>query len=293
MGRAQGSLLSRRFPRATHNAPAVLPAHGIVITGRCDCGWLDAKGNHNGGDLLFDEAGMLLLFTGDGGSGGDPHGLHGNGQDPTSLLGKALRIDVSDTSVAYKIPSDNPFVGDFAADDRIWALGLRNPWRCTRDDATGNIFCGDVGQSAHEEVNIVVRGGNYGWRGREGPSCYNNDPQCTKPNLRDPIFSYTHSTFGKSVTGGFVYRGCVYPELYGTYLFADYVSRRVFALRRSNTTAEVNSTQAWDFEEVQFGSPDGCPAPLRGLQDRPHILSFGQDEAGDLYMLTTEVRMPA
>ncbi|XP_026306746.1 HHIP-like protein 1 [Piliocolobus tephrosceles] len=189
--------------------------------------------NHNGGQLLFGDDGYLYIFTGDGGMAGDPFGTFGNAQNKSALLGKVLRIDVDrkERGLPYGIPPDNPFVGDPAAQPEVYALGVRNMWRCSFDRGDpasgagrGRLFCGDVGQNKFEEVDLVERGGNYGWRAREGFECYDRS-LCANSSLNDvlPIFAYPH-TIGKSVTGGYVYRGCEYPNLNGLYIFGDFMT---------------------------------------------------------------------
>jgi len=183
----------------------------------------DAYSNHNGGHLIFGPDGYLYIGLGDGGGGGDPGG---NGQDPTTLLGSILRIDVddSDAGLEYAIPPDNPFVGDPGGRDEIWAWGLRNPWRFTFDRVTRDLFIGDVGQNAVEEIDFAPAasdgGENYGWNVMEGSTCY-NAATCDQTGLVLPILEYTHP-LGRSVTGGFRYRGDAYPTLRGVYLYADY-----------------------------------------------------------------------
>lgn len=166
---------------------------------------LQPEGNHNGGDLLFDETGKLLIFTGDGGGAGDKHGSRGNGQNPGNLLGKVLRIDVSSNgagSSAYTVPSDNPFLKNSNFKDEIYAWGLRNPWRCSVDRKhKDRIFCGDVGQNAYEEIDLIQKGLNYGWRGWEGFKCYDSK-LCNSysKEATHPIHAYPHVD-GRSVTG--------------------------------------------------------------------------------------------
>ncbi|XP_039248035.2 HHIP-like protein 1 [Styela clava] len=253
--------------------------------------------NHNGGQLLFldgvDE--NLYIFTGDGGNGGDPFGKYGNGQNKKTFLGKVLRINVNARGVnghPYAIPSDNPFVEDSAYLPEIYALGVRNMWRCSMDrgNATGSnrgrVFCGDVGQSAYEEVDIIEKGGNYGWRGYEGYSCYDKK-MCNSNIIKNyirPIHAYSHSV-GKSVTGGYVYRGCQNPNLRGKYIFGDFHNGKLFALTE-------NSNGSWKRESICMASNEACKSG--GLQNNygKHILSFGEDENGELYMLSTPRALP-
>ncbi len=187
-------------------------------------------GNHNGGQLRFGPDGMLYIGMGDGGSAGDP----GNrAQNLQSLLGKMLRIDVSKSTGAapYTVPADNPSFGADAQPE-IWSLGLRNPWRFSFDRATGDLFIGDVGQNAIEEVNLQAagRGGdNYGWKLREGTREYSG---ARADHYVEPIDEYEHGDDGCSITGGLVYRGAEFPSLAGAYVFGDYCSGRIWTLKR-------------------------------------------------------------
>uniref|UniRef100_A0AAQ6I9Y9 HHIP-like 2 n=1 Tax=Anabas testudineus TaxID=64144 RepID=A0AAQ6I9Y9_ANATE len=247
--------------------------------------------NHNGGQLLFGLDGYLYIFTGDGGKAGDPFGKYGNAQNKTALLGKALRIDV-DGSFAdgkqYRIPADNPFLGEPDARPEVFAYGVRNMWRCSVDRGDpvnrygrGRIFCGDVGQNRYEEVDIIVKGGNYGWRAKEGFECYDLK-LCQNSSLNDilPIFAYSHHV-GKSVTGGYVYRGCESPNLNGLYIFGDFMSGRILALEEDKATGN------WKERSVCMGDTKTCSFP--GLINHHHkfIISFAEDESGELYFMAT------
>ncbi|XP_042244489.1 HHIP-like protein 2 [Thunnus maccoyii] len=247
--------------------------------------------NHNGGQVLFGLDGYLYIFTGDGGKAGDPFGKYGNAQNKSALLGKVLRIDVdgSDSSGRqYRIPPDNPFIGDPDARPEVFAYGVRNMWRCSVDRGDpvsrygrGRIFCGDVGQNRYEEIDIIVKGGNYGWRAKEGFECYDLK-LCHNSSLNDilPIFAYSHHV-GKSVTGGYVYRGCESPNLNGLYIFGDFMSGRIMALEEDKTTGN------WKERSVCMGETKTCSFP--GLINHHHkfIISFAEDEAGELYFLAT------
>jgi glucose/arabinose dehydrogenase len=215
--------------------------------------------NHNGGDLAFGPDGYLYIGLGDGGSGGDPQG---NGQNLAALLGKMLRIDVNNGD-PYAIPPDNPFAGRADARPEIWAYGLRNPWRYSFDRATGDLYIADVGQNAYEEVNYQpaasAGGENYGWNKYEGAHPYAGG---SPGGLVMPVAEYSHSQ-GCSVTGGYVYRGPSLPALNGVYLYADYCFGTVWALYRASA--------GW--ENVTF------------LEASFTISSFGEDEAGELYLL--------
>uniref|UniRef100_A0A672NFM4 HHIP like 2 n=1 Tax=Sinocyclocheilus grahami TaxID=75366 RepID=A0A672NFM4_SINGR len=240
--------------------------------------------NHNGGQLLFGLDGYLYIFTGDGGKAGDPFGK-------SALLGKVLRIDVDGSSIdgkPYKIPPDNPFLREPDAKPEVYAYGVRNMWRCSVDRGDlltgygrGRIFCGDVGQNRYEEVDIIVKGGNYGWRAKEGFECFDMK-LCQNTSLDDilPIFAYGHHV-GKSVTGGYVYRGCESPNLSGLYIFGDFMSGRLMALK------EDKKSGSWKEKNVCMGDTKTCSFP--GLINHHHkfIISFAEDEAGELYFLAT------
>ena len=221
-------------------------------------------GNHNAGKLLFSpNDGYLYIPLGDGGSGGDP----GNrSQNPLTLLGKVLRIDV-DSAFPYDIPPDNPFVDAPNTLDEIWALGLRNPWRFSFDRLTGDMYIGDVGQRGWEEIDYQAAdsagGINYGWRCREGAHNYNFSGNCENLDLTDPIAEYVRDP-GNSVTGGFVYRGAKFLALYGQYFYADYATGRVWTIFQTGTNS-------WSMPTLE---------DTTGLQ----ISTFGEDESGELYL---------
>lgn len=183
--------------------------------------------NHNGGQLAFGSEGYLYISSGDGGSGGDPDN---NAQTNSNLLGTILRIDVDNTqgNLNYSIPSDNPFVGNPNARGEIFAYGLRNPWRMSFDTETGMLWTGDVGQNRVEEVDVIVNGGNYGWRLFEGSSCFSGE--CNTTGLVAPFFEYTQENGDRSITGGYVYRGAENTSLLGKYIYGDFVSGRIWAL---------------------------------------------------------------
>ena len=217
--------------------------------------------NHNGGAIAFGKDGYLYITSGDGGSGGDPQG---NAQRLDSLLGKILRIDVNSTSAGnYGIPSDNPFAGNpSGAREEIFAYGFRNPWRLSIDSSTGEVWVGDVGQGAKEEVDIVTKGGNYGWNITEGSNCYNST-NCDQSALIAPVAEYGRDV-GQSITGGYVYRGLATPNLLGSYVFADFVTGRLFSLTRIGS--EVSVAQLFNTDL--------------------NISSFGVDRDGELYFLS-------
>ena len=215
--------------------------------------------NHNGGQLQFGPDGLLYIALGDGGAGGDPLG---NAQNLNTLLGKLLRVDVT-TAQPYVIPADNPFVGQ-APRGEIWAYGLRNPWRFSFARITGTLFLGDVGQVTREEVNIITRGGNYGWNRMEGSICFPPPTTgCGTTGLILPIHDYGNDD-GRTVVGGYVYRGARIPELAGAYLFGDFISGRIWRLDQS---------------------PTGVWVRIELLDTDSLISSFGQDQAGEVYVL--------
>lgn len=219
--------------------------------------------NHNGGQIVFGPKGNLWVGMGDGGSGGDPQN---NGQKGQTLLGKLLRINVtSSTETLYTIPADNPFVGNDEFLDEIWAYGLRNPWRFSFDRQTGDLYIADVGQNAWEEVNFQPAsspgGENYGWRFTEGTYCFQPPTDCPAAGLTLPVAEYGRDS-GLSITGGFVFRGNQ-PSLQGIYMYADYVTGRIWGLRQVNDSWETKL-----------------------LLDTSHnISSFGEDESGNLYVV--------
>lgn len=220
--------------------------------------------NHNGGQLQFGPDGRLYVGMGDGGSAGDPLG---HGQDLSTLLGALLRLDV-DSREPYAIPEDNPFVGRAGARPEIWAYGLRNPWRFSFDRCDGRLFLADVGQDRWEEVDLIRKGGNYGWNVMEGAHCFQPPVGCRTEGLELPIAEYDHS-WGCSITGGYVYRGTRLPGLLGRYLFGDFCSGRIWTL--TPLVPDAQSASEWQMDEL--------------LDTTLNISSFGEDEAGELYVL--------
>ena len=214
--------------------------------------------NHNGGNIAFGPDGFLYIGFGDGGAGGDPQG---NGQNLNTLLGKLLRIDV-DGAAPYVIPPDNPYATSGGRPE-IYASGLRNPWRFSFDRETGALWLADVGQDKWEEIDLIVRGGNYGWNIREGAHCFKAS-ECRTDNLIDPVAEYDHDQ-GCSVTGGFVYRGKALPALRGAYLYADYCSGTIWGLASK--------------------SGGGYEKPRTLLKTDLRISSFGEGADGELYVL--------
>ena len=221
--------------------------------------------NHNGGAIHFAADGYLYVALGDGGSSGDPKG---NGQDPGTLLGSILRIDPAAASSYgnYSVPGDNPFVGVSGFRDEIWAFGFRNPWRFSFDRETGDIWAGDVGQRGYEEIDLVKPGLNYGWNVMEGFHCYPPSvSSCWQDGLELPLAEYPLTSGNCAVTGGYVYRGSRVPLLRGAYLYGDFCSGRIWGL-------------IYDGNEVS-------DAHLL-LDSSLEISSFGEDEAGELYILS-------
>jgi glucose/arabinose dehydrogenase len=222
--------------------------------------------NHNGGGLAFGPDGMLFIALGDGGSSGDPMR---NGQSLGTRLGKLLRIDVN-TASPFGIPSDNPFLGRAGALPEIYAFGLRNPWRFSFDRTTGDLYIGDVGQNAFEEVDVEAaprRGGqNFGWNVMEGTHCFQPASGCDTTGLTQPVLDYPRSR-GASVTGGVVYRGCRMPGYAGVYFYGDYVSGFVGSFRLSGGAA--TEQREWTTQ-------------LRGVRNPS---AFGVDLDGEIYVV--------
>ncbi len=220
--------------------------------------------NHNGGQLAFGLDGFLYIGLGDGGSGGDPMG---HGRNTGTLLGSILRIDVSQSSseTPYAIPADNPLLDDPDARPEIWAYGFRNPWRFTFDRTTGQLWTGDVGQNSLEEVDLVERGGDYGWNKLEGTRCFSPRTSCDNAGTVLPLWEYPTGEEGCSVIGGYVYRGERIPSLHGAYVFGDYCSGKIWAIR-------------YDGQEIT----DSLLLADTDLR----IASFGQDRNGVLYVLS-------
>ncbi len=195
--------------------------------------------NHNGGHIEFGPDGFLYIATGDGGSGGDPQG---HAQNRQTLYGNILRIDIDNQGPlgSYSIPPDNPFVGnrdDFR--EEIYAYGLRNPWRFSFDPLTGQLWAADVGQNAVEEINVIEKGKNYGWNIMEGSQCYDPPNNCDTAGLEMPVFEYSHS-LGRSITGGYVYRGTEHPLLKGAYIYADFITGLIWALWYQDGEVKAN-----------------------------------------------------
>jgi glucose/arabinose dehydrogenase len=226
--------------------------------------------NHNGGTLAFGPDGYLYIGLGDGGLADDPHG---NGQNLDALLGSILRIDVDskDPGLPYGIPKDNPFAARPPARPEIYAYGVRNIWRLAFDRQTGDCWAADVGQNIWEEIDLIRPGGNYGWNLREGMHRFRDIGSPPRPDLIEPIWEYHHD-IGKSITGGCVYRGKRVPQLNGMYLYGDYVTGRIWALNYDSARGRVVSNR-----------------PIAG--NVMPIMSFGEDEPGEVYFMTTQGRL--
>ena len=220
--------------------------------------------NHNGGTLAFGHDGYLYIALGDGGKANDPFK---NGQNLATLNGSVLRIDVDKKSKDhnYAIPADNPFVGLKEARPEIYAYGFRNVWRLSFDRETGALYAADVGQNIWEELNIVVKGGNSGRHLREAKHKFGDNGSEASDKLIDPIFEYHHDV-GKSITGGHVYRGSAVPSLKGMYMYADYVSGKVWALEHTPSGKILGN-----HEIKSMNLP---------------IITFGEDEQGEVYLTT-------
>ncbi|MBI3355886.1 MAG: PQQ-dependent sugar dehydrogenase [Nitrospirae bacterium] len=217
--------------------------------------------NHNGGMVVFGPDGYLYIGRGDGGSGGDPDN---RAQNPHELLGKILRIDV-DHGDLYGIPSDNPFAKEGGLPE-IFAFGLRNPWRFSFDAKTGELWVADVGQNKWEEIDLVIRGGNYGWRVMEGFHCFDPALFCQTTGLRLPLLEYPHEKGRCSVIGGYVYRGSQLAFIKGDYLYGDFCTGEIFRYRKTGNDSDWRDPQLL-------------------LKTNRLISSFGEDESGELYVV--------
>ena len=252
-----------RYKVSAGNPDVADASSGVVLFSYAKPGGFN---NHNGGALQFGRDGYLYVTIGDGGSGGDPFN---NAQNLSSPFGKMHRLDVRRLNAPYyKIPADNPFVNTPNALKTIWAYGLRNTWRWSFDRQNGNAWIADVGQDLWEEVNVsnpsVAKGANYGWRCYEGNTVYNSDSCGVSSNYHFPILAYPHNTTtgGYSVTGGYVYRGNAIPALKGYYICADYISANAWKI-------VSNGSGGWNIS-MQKNVPSS-------------IVSFGEDESGELY----------
>jgi glucose/arabinose dehydrogenase len=269
---ASGTVELRRYRVSASDANVADPASGRIVLR-----FHHPFANHNGGWIAFGPDGYLYIASGDGGGAEDPRR---NGQDTYSLLGKLLRIDVSNPTrqQRYAIPPSNPFP-IFGGAREVWAYGLRNPWRCSFDRETGDLWIADVGQGSREEIDFQPAGAaggcNYGWRIREGSIDNPSVPGRTPRDAVDPIYDYPHgfgADAGNSITGGYVYRGSAIPALQGTYFFADYISGNIWSLHYSG--GQVSEYQNRLAELV----------PAAG--DISHVSSFAEDAAGELYVIS-------
>ena len=241
-----------RFQVNPSNRDQALPASELILLE-----FDQPFGNHNGGQLLFASDGYLYIAVGDGGSGGDPLN---HGQTRSTLLGSILRIDVDRNQGGnnYGIPADNPFANNQQGfREEIYAYGLRNPWRMSFDPVSAQLWAADVGQGDFEEIDIITNGGNYGWKVVEGPDCFRSS-NCDQSEFTSPYFHYSHDNGDLSITGGVVYRGSI-NSLEGRYIYADYVSGRIWALDTSTPDNQL----------------------LFNTNHR--ISSFGVDHIGELY----------
>ncbi len=229
----------------------------------------DPEGNHNGGQLNFGPDGLLYIGTGDGGGAGDQHGTIGNAQNLGSLLGKILRIDPRRSgSKAYSVPASNPFVGRAGARREVYSYGLRNPWRFSFDRIGGDLIIGDVGQDEVEEIDFTTiaqaRGGNFGWRVREGDRQFSDE---SVDGAIEPVIVRTHDEGWCSVTGGYVVRDPALPSLRGKYLYGDFCKGIIYGARLSSSGASAN-------------------ARVAGLPQIPALSSFGEDARGRIYVVS-------
>ncbi|QDT96885.1 PQQ-dependent sugar dehydrogenase [Gimesia aquarii] len=227
--------------------------------------------NHGGGTVVFGPDGKLYIAFGDGGAGND---VFHNGQNLSSVLGTICRIDVDhkDSGLNYAIPKDNPFLHGKSAEIKtarkeIWAYGLRNPWRIAFDTKTGILWAGDVGQNIWEEIDIIVKGGNYGWSVREGKHPFGPNGVEPRPHLIEPIWEYDHSV-GKSITGGSVYRGKKIPAIQGAYIYGDYVSGKFWALKYDAQNKKVTANHVIESPSIP-------------------VMTFGTDQNGEMFLTSS------
>lgn len=248
-----GNIIVARYSRSTANPDVADPSSALILLNIPK-----PFANHNGGSMHFAPDGKLWISTGDGGSAGDPNG---NAQNINSLLGKMLRIDVN--ASGYTIPADNPFAGATAGSDEIWSYGLRNAWKFSFDTNTGNVMIADVGQGVYEEINkipISQPAVNYGWRCYEANATYNTAGCGAAASMTFPVAAYDHSGGKCSITGGYVYRGTLYPAFTGKYLFADYCSQQIGLMHADNSITWTSAFSGNNFS------------------------TFGQDAVKELYV---------
>lgn len=250
-----GNTVIARYSVSTTNPDTANPSSELIILTIAQ-----PFSNHNGGCIKFGPDGYLWISIGDGGSGGDPNN---NGQNKSSLLGKMLRISVDGDVMPYSIPSDNPFANGAQGEEEIWAYGLRNAWKFSFDRETNEAWIADVGQNAVEEINKIPStdaGLNYGWRCYEGNSPYNLSGCVDSSTMIFPIAQYNHASGRCSLTGGYVYRGSQYTDIYGLYFFADYCSNQLGVVDQDGTLTFLDSYSGNFFA------------------------TFGEDASGELYI---------
>jgi glucose/arabinose dehydrogenase len=233
--------------------------------------------NHNGGMIAFGQDGFFYVGFGDGGSAGDPSN---RAQNTNELLGKLLRIDVSQSGpsplAAYTVPPSNPCVNQTGVRPEVWSVGLRNPWRFSFDRQSGDLYIADVGQGAREEINLspLASGGgkgfNYGWDVLEGTICFPPGAQCNPAGLTQPVVEYDHGSGACSITGGYVYRGLAIPALQGTYFYSDFCTSFIRSFRYVNGQV----TQHFDWASLNLSAEN--------------VTSFGEDNQGELYVMTSQ-----
>jgi glucose/arabinose dehydrogenase len=263
---SDGTTVIARYSRSTTDPNVADPLSEVIV--------LEIPqpySNHNGGQLQFDRNGYLMIGMGDGGSANDPQG---NGQNPLSFLGKMLRIDVR-SGLPYTIPASNPFFGSSTTYPEIWSLGMRNPWRFSYDMVTKDLWIADVGQNVYEEIDFEPAGDpggkNYGWRCYEGDNVFNSSGCGAASNYTFPVFTYSHTGGNCSVSGGFVYRGGTFGNLYGKYIFADYCSGKIWATEQT-TPGTFNTVVLTQTTPVLTNS----------------IVSFAQDNDGEMYVIARD-----
>ncbi|TXK24756.1 T9SS type A sorting domain-containing protein [Pontibacter qinzhouensis] len=287
-----GDLVTRisRFSRSSTDAMVADPTSEVILL------TIEQPfNNHNGGKIAFGPDGYLYISSGDGGGAGDPQN---NAQNRTNLLGKILRLDVDTNTgeVPYGIPEDNPFAGNTEGyRQEIFAYGLRNPWKFSFDRETGFLYAADVGQSEREEINLITNGGNYGWNRMEGTLCYPATAECSMEGLTAPIFEYeSDNSVGRSITGGFVYRGEASQSLAGKYVYGDYVTNRIWALTlNEDGTAGTNEllltapASVSGFAESRSGELlvilYGTNTRIARLTDQTTSLPLAQEQQFTLY----------
>lgn len=261
-----GNTIIARYSRSSSNPLVADPASEVILKEITQ-----PYSNHNGGQLQIGPDGYLYIGMGDGGSANDPQG---NGQNPLTLLGKMLRIDVNN-GTPYGIPTDNPFATNAAYLPEIWATGVRNPWRFSFDKILGDLWIADVGQNMYEEVDFQAAssagGENYGWRCYEGDNTFNTSGCGAQSSFTFPVSTYTHSGGNCSVTGGFIYRGARYNSLFGKYLYADYCTGTIWSTEQTTPGNFVTNTVAQATPIVSYS-----------------IVSFGEDHYGELYVVARD-----